>query len=130
MDFTNFKFVRIATPVDIEERKQQSLEYLRLRVSDPQPSLESSRFGKKIPGDLVAFLTDILLYPDRPVTDRYKRLGWYTNKGNRLGKVLLDMGLAQEAEVNPGGLGRAFKTFRLTPKGREALEAWKESKEN
>lgn len=70
--------------------------------------------------DEAQLLNDIALYPDDGVDTRYRRLGMSADKGTRIKRRLLALGLIQEQHVP---LGRTRRTLlRLTPRA-ESLPA-------
>ncbi len=67
----------------------------------------------------LGFLTDISLYPESRITERYKRLGMNPKTGNNLKKALLERSLIKERRVYNG---RNVVLLDLTPSGALSLE--------
>lgn len=65
------------------------------------------------------FIGDVLEHNDDSVRDRYKRLGFSADKGNRLKNQLVENGILEEREVKSG---RTYKILlRITPSARTKL---------
>jgi hypothetical protein len=67
----------------------------------------------------IAFLKDVVDYPDSGVAARYKRLGLSGRQGQKLKTSLLDQGLIEE-QLGTTQAGRLM-TIRLTEQGRQLL---------
>lgn len=67
----------------------------------------------------IAFLKDVVDYPDSGVAARYKRLGLSGRQGQRLKTRLLDQGLIEE-QLGTTPAGRLM-TIRLTEQGKQLL---------
>jgi len=80
----------------------------RVRFSDEV--LDSTAF---------AFLLDVLEHPDSGVKERYARLGWSVDKGNRTKQQLLKVGLLDSLLVNLGNTRKLV--LRPTKEARKAL---------
>ena len=76
-------------------------------------------------GESVHLLWDVDLFPSDGLKRRYDRLKWGIEKGNRRLRELTDSGFVRVDKVpsaNPKG-GRARLVARITPSGKEFLEA-------
>ncbi|MDA2913908.1 hypothetical protein MYX77_08130 [Acidobacteriia bacterium AH_259_A11_L15] len=114
MDLTEFKFARLASVAEIEDRKRETLA--SLRCEEPKQSNSTSGLSR----ELLSYLNIIRDNPGMQATKRDQLVGISLRKGSRLRKQLQELGLIEEIQANPGRRGQAFVDVRLTPKG-EAL---------
>jgi len=115
MDFTAFKFSRLAGPADIEDRRRAAVASLH-----PQESKQAI-YGPTITEELLSYLKIISDHPGIQATKRDRLAGFSLRKGSHLRKQLLKLGLIEEFQANPGGRGQAFVEVRLTPKAQALL---------
>lgn len=137
MDFTNFKFSRLAQPNEIDARKRATVAFLQegidkeaagaRRVNEPSQQEEPS---PTLSEELVSYLRHIADSPGLPATERDKKRGVSLRKGSQWRKVLSQLGLIEEVPVNPGIPGRNFKDVRLIERGKWFLHTLKNGPEN
>jgi hypothetical protein len=70
-------------------------------------------------GAAYEFLLDVLQHPDSGVKERYARLGWSVDKGNRTKQQLLKVGLLEGLVVNAGNTRKLV--LRPSKEGRKLL---------
>ena len=67
--------------------------------------------------DMGKFLADIAENPFTPVTERYKRLGLSTRKGNQMKEKLISKSMVKEIDINLGRSGGRRLFLELTDSG-------------
>jgi hypothetical protein len=87
--------------------------------SKETPDVETDSESETLSPD-VAFLRDVLAYPESGVAARYKRLEISVRRGQKLKARLTQQFLVEEHEDRTS-MGR-IRTIRLTEKGRHLLE--------
>ena len=137
MDFTNFKFSRLAQPTEIDARKRATVAFLQegldKEAAGSQRVNSQSQQGEPSPTlseELLSYLRFIEDFPGLPATERDKKGGISLRKGSQWRKVLSQVGLIEEVLVNPGIPGRNFKDIRLTERGTWFLHRLKNGPEN
>jgi hypothetical protein len=106
--------------------------WIQERMQDIAPAMIETHFDAErissvadvpeISDTAVAFLKDVLEYPDSGVAARYKRLGLSVRQGQKLLAKLLEHGLIeQHPEITKTG---RLNVIRLAAKGRALLSEW------
>lgn len=124
MSTIEIKFSRIASESEIQERRQETLAYLR-HVEEPQEI--------ELDDEHIRYLKAVRDYPDMRAIDRDRFLGYKSvgyrqvmlrkrlGKGDEL-KNVVGLGFIRAEQVNPPGRGHGYTQLVITEKGLRFLE--------
>jgi hypothetical protein len=118
------RFDRFAGQGELENCRRATLEALdeAMAPARPEASPTAERTSVALSADLRAYLKLLFDRVGIPATKRDAEAGIPAAKGSRYRAKLKALGLVEEFQVNPGHHGGSFKDFRLTEKGRKALD--------
>lgn len=124
MNYADFKFSRIATERELEEREEETARVLT--VAEPvvvyDPTTKPPARADELDERLLEYLRAVHEHDRMPVSLRDELLGISAGTGHRIRALLKKEGLVREYQASCGNRGRNFKDLRLTEKGMMMLQ--------
>lgn len=117
MDFSSFRFHRIASPREVADRKKETADQLQ-----PSQSPENQKLPQ-LSRDLIEYLRIIHESPGLPATTRDDQFNISRRKGSVLRKRLSELDLIESQRVAKVGKGRPYDDVSLTQRGLALMEA-------